>query len=358
MLRAVETLSGKPARFEGGLHELADGVHGWLQPNGEWGEANAALVVGDGESLLVDTLWTPSLAREMLAAMAPLTAGAPIARVVNTHADGDHWWGNQEVVGQSSADVEIVATEAAAEEMGAVTPGAMAMLRRVGQGLGAAGGAPIPFRGRSTMRSMGELFDQMTRPFDWSDVELTPATRTFEGTLELEVGGRRVELVEVGPAHTPGDAIVHVPDASVAIAADILFIGVTPIMWSGSPERWVGAIERVLEREPRTILPGHGPVTDAAGAREVQDYFRFVDAAARRRFAAGDSVKRAALQILASEEFRTSPWAAWDGPERIVGTMHSMRRSEQGQTDPPSTQQRMAVFREIARVRLGAGLAA
>ena len=48
----------------------------------------------------------------MLDAMAPLTAEAPIEAVVNTHSDGDHWWGNQEVAG-----AEIVATGAAAKVM-------------------------------------------------------------------------------------------------------------------------------------------------------------------------------------------------------------------------------------------------
>jgi cyclase len=60
------------------------------------GESNAGLVVGDGTSLLVDTLWDPRLTRRMLNAMAALIEGAPIKRLVNTHSDGDHWWGNQE----------------------------------------------------------------------------------------------------------------------------------------------------------------------------------------------------------------------------------------------------------------------
>jgi cyclase len=46
---------GKPARFSAGLQEIGEGVFAWLQPNGEWGESNAGVVVGDGEALLVDT---------------------------------------------------------------------------------------------------------------------------------------------------------------------------------------------------------------------------------------------------------------------------------------------------------------
>ncbi len=48
---------GTPAEFEGGLAELADRTWAWLQPNGGLGESNAGLIAGEGESLLVDTLW-------------------------------------------------------------------------------------------------------------------------------------------------------------------------------------------------------------------------------------------------------------------------------------------------------------
>ncbi len=90
------TLTGRPARFPGGLREVASGTFAWIQPNGAWGEANAGLVIGRDASLLIDTLWDESLARGMLAAMAPQLDGAPIRTVLNTHQDGDHWWGNGE----------------------------------------------------------------------------------------------------------------------------------------------------------------------------------------------------------------------------------------------------------------------
>ena len=92
---AIEPLHPGRRSSRGGLTEVGPGVHAWLQPNGALGESNAALVVGAGASLLVDTLWDPRLTRRMLDAMAPLTAEAPIETVVNTHSDGDHWWGNQ-----------------------------------------------------------------------------------------------------------------------------------------------------------------------------------------------------------------------------------------------------------------------
>lgn len=100
------SLMGATARFSGGLRDLGSGTYAWLQPNGEVGESNAGLVVGDGESVLIDTLWDLRLTRRLLAAAAEPTRDAPITMLINTHGDGDHCWGNQLLRG-----AEIVAVE-------------------------------------------------------------------------------------------------------------------------------------------------------------------------------------------------------------------------------------------------------
>src|SRR3954464_9726706 len=94
------------------LVEVGDDCHAYLQGDGSWGWSNAGLIVGDGTSLLVDTLFDLRLTQRMLDAMAPMTTTAPIAQVVNTHANGDHCYGNI-LVGEA----EIIATTATAEEM-------------------------------------------------------------------------------------------------------------------------------------------------------------------------------------------------------------------------------------------------
>src|SRR5689334_22621896 len=73
-----------------GLHELGDGLFAYLQPDGGWGWSNAGLITAGGTSLLVDTLYDHKLTREMLDAMAPLTAANPIEQAMNTHANPDH----------------------------------------------------------------------------------------------------------------------------------------------------------------------------------------------------------------------------------------------------------------------------
>ena len=88
---------GEPAAFDGGLIEIADRTWAWLQPNGGLGESNAGLVVGDGESLLVDTLWDARLTGRDARGGRAARRRAPARRsrrLFNTHGDGDHWYGN------------------------------------------------------------------------------------------------------------------------------------------------------------------------------------------------------------------------------------------------------------------------
>ena len=140
--------------YQHGLHELGNGCYGYLQPDGSWGWSNAGLVVGDGASLLVDTLFDLKLTAAMLAQMAPVTAAAPIATLVNTHANGDHCYGNQLVV-----DAEIVASAATAHEMREVPPAMLASLNH----------AP---------GEVGELFRSFFGAFDFDGIEVRMPTRT------------------------------------------------------------------------------------------------------------------------------------------------------------------------------------
>ena len=89
--------------------------------------------------------------------------------------------------------------------------------------------------------------------------------RTVDGSLVVEVGGRNVELIEVGPAHTRGDTLVYVPDAATIFTGDILFINGTPIVWAGPLENWIAACDLMLSLDVETVVPGHGPITDGGG---------------------------------------------------------------------------------------------
>src|SRR5437879_9332658 len=104
---------------------------------------------------------------------AATAASSSIDVLVNTHANGDHCYGNQLVRG-----AEIIASTASAEEMEQVPASVLAGMV-----------AAAPDLGR-----LGEYVAQIFGPFAFDGIETTPPTRTFDGTLELTVGDRTVQL--------------------------------------------------------------------------------------------------------------------------------------------------------------------
>ena len=298
--------------FSKGLHDIGDGAFAYLQPDGGWGWSNAGLLVDGEASLLVDTLFDMKLTDEMLRTMqsAAGVSGEDVGVVVNTHANGDHTHGNGCCPG-----ADIVASAASAAEMEVVNAAMMAQMMVAAPGMG----------------EVGEFITEIFSPFDFAGVTERLPTRTFSGELTLEVGDRAVELIEVGPAHTAGDVLVHVPDARIVFTGDILFINCTPVMWAGPVANWIAACDRIIDLGPEVIVPGHGPIAEVDDVRRVQAYLRFVTDEARQRFDAGLSVRDAVFDI-ALGEFRS-----WGDAERLAVNVTTLYREFEGRLDEPAS---------------------
>jgi glyoxylase-like metal-dependent hydrolase (beta-lactamase superfamily II) len=323
------------------MHTLGQDVSAWLTPNGGWGESNAALISGQGASLLVDTLWDLPRTTAMLNAFGPQLESAPIRQLVNTHADGDHWFGNE----MAQAD-QIISTKAAQRSMKQHGPELMKYMFPVSKLCRLMSFVPLP--NHSSWRTVAEYLEGMVRPFDFSNIKPTLPTSTFSGRLHLDVGGRQVMLFEVGPAHTSGDLIAFLPDARIVFAGDILFHGTTPVLWDGSSRNWVKACERILELKPETVLPGHGPITGPDGVDAVRKYWQFLRSAVRRHFENGRPPTETAVYIAQSDEYLRQPFAKWDGQERIVINVHAIYRRLLGKKRRVSTWMRLRLLREAA----------
>lgn len=341
---------GDRAIFDGGLVELADRTWAWIQPNGGLGESNAGLIAGIGESLLIDTLWDERLTGRMLAAMEPelARAEAPIRYLLNTHGDGDHWYGN----GLLAPEVEIRATERALEQMRAEPPSMLTRLAPVGALAGGVGRLPL-LPGRSRLRGLG-AFASMLGAYEFTAIEPRLPGASFSGSLGLEVGGRRVEAIEVGPAHTVGDAIVWLPDARIAFAGDIFFNGVTPIMWAGPVENWIGAIERLELLEPELVVGGHGPPGGADELRALREYWSWLAACVSEEPGAGSF--ELAERLIGSAGWRDGPWSEWRNPERTLVNVARIAATGAGAGSELSTVERLRLIAAMGALgeRLGA----
>jgi cyclase len=314
-----------------GLHDLGNGCWAYLQPSGSWGWSNAGLVVDGDATLLVDTLFDLPLTAEMLAAMRrAVPAAASIDVLVNTHANGDHCYGNELVEG-----AVIIASEACAEEMGAVPPALLAELVANADALG-------PLVAAFVRRAFGA--------FQFEGITLTAPKETFRGETQRRVGGKEVRLLEVGPAHTRGDVLVHVPGDRTVYTGDIVFVDGHPIIWEGPIANWVRACDAILAMDVETVVPGHGPLAGPPAVRALREYLKHIEAEARRCYEAGLSREEAARAVTFDD------YAAWGDAERIAVNVAALYREFGDPAPPPGPLELFALMAQLAHDRaIGAG---
>jgi cyclase len=261
------------------LVEVADGVFGYIQPDGSWWINNTGFLVDARGVVSVDACSTERRTRAYLEAIASVTA-APVRTLVNTHHHGDHTFGNCLFDGAT-----IVAHERTRDEMLAFGPP-----------------RPMPF----------------WTPVDWGDLELELPFLTFTDSVTVWSGDRRAEVRHVGTAaHTTNDSIFWLPEQSVLFCGDLLFAGGTPFLLMGSVSGAAEVLETVLAPlGAATVIPGHGRVSGPGLIDDVLGYLRFVQATARDAHAAGVTPLRAAREVDLGE------YAGLLDAERIVGNLH------------------------------------
>lgn len=306
------------AAFSKGLHDLTggSGAWAWLMPGGSWNQSNAGLITDGDQALLIDTLVDERLTAEMLDAMVAQTGfGAEnIGMLVNTNENSNHSWGNRLLV-----NATIYASEPSAAEMAEDTGP-----QQIGKLLGAAG----------AMGELGQWFLDRWGGHQFEGLEVRAPDRSFTGELSLKVGRKDVHLIQVGPASTPGDVIVHSPSDRVVFAGDALFIENTPFTWNSSVASWIAACDRIMALDVDVIVPGHGPVTDKAGVKRMQAYLRFVDEETRRCHAAGMDSWQAAQDI--ASQIASGEFGGWPDGGRLAITVGTIFREIEADDGPPN----------------------
>ena len=126
-------------------------------------------------------------------------------------------------------------------------------------------------------------------------VTLVAPDLVYDGSYDLDLGGRVVHLRPTGRGHTKGDQVVTVPDAGVMFTGDLVETGQFSIFpWfppydtDVSGVGWIAVMQRLIGEPPRVVVPGHGDIGDPRLLSDVRDYLTELRDETWRRRDAGD----------------------------------------------------------------------
>lgn len=271
----------------GALHEVVDGVFAWVQPDGSWWVNNSGAVTGADGTIVIDTCCTEARTRRFLDAVAEATDDVAVRFAANTHHHGDHTYGNS------------------------LLPKSTVLF------------------GHEQMRShlLADFLLESGCPEFWSPVpEWGAVTRrvpdvTIRSDLTIFSGDRRVELLHPGyTAHTAGDLIAWLPEERVLFSGDLIFSGLTPLVFQGSVDGALRTLDWLAGFDPSSLVPGHGPLVPGSELAEVlgahERYYRFILDTARRGQAEGFGPLEAARSC------DLGNFAGWADAERLVLNLH------------------------------------
>jgi glyoxylase-like metal-dependent hydrolase (beta-lactamase superfamily II) len=227
-------------------------------------ESNNAFFVTDEGVLVIDTRQHPRRAEELLATIRKHT-DKPIRWVVNTHAHGDHYFGNSVFKRVGAA---IIAHRDTAGMMKQHFP--LEMKRRMG------------------------YFRQ--RQYAPEEVKLTLPDVTFDSRVSFNLGGRQVEIFYIGAGQNPGDTFVHFPKERVLFAGGPFSKQSWPNpSFTPSMQGWIEVLRKIAALDVDQYLGGHGDIGTKqdvlAEAQMLADFDSGMRAAVDKRMTPDEIVK-------------------------------------------------------------------
>jgi glyoxylase-like metal-dependent hydrolase (beta-lactamase superfamily II) len=298
-------------------------------------DANSGLI-NRGGGVVIDTQSDLHHARRMIELFGKVWPGMP-KRVINTHEDADHVWGNQLFEG-----AEIIAHRAAAERMKHV-----ADPKETQQLLKAASGFLSSLLLKVLHPGALAIARQLLQDYNFDGIKLALPTTVFDERHVLNLDGTEVQLIFVGPCHQAGDTIVHLPKERVVFAGDVLFRLCTPMGWTGTYEKWLKTLDLIIWLDPEVIVPGHGPVCGIEGAMDMKAYLEFVREESKRCFGQGLTA------LEASKRIDLGPYGEWRGPARLyLNVERAYREFRNDPADAPwDTAKSFDSIYEVAKAR-------
>lgn len=283
--------------------QLAPGVFFWQGDTAIRQPSNCVWVVFNDYVLVIDANF-PWGAREILQAI-QRTTHKPVRFVFNTHYHADHGFGNGVFVAAGATIVSSRECQAESRSKGEADWRSQVLNR--GQ--------------RPNASEHDKAVAEETRAKGY---QLEHPTLIFEDRMAFDDGERRVELIQVGPGHTLGDAVAYLPKEKILITGDLC------VNWStgnntgdrdADPDNWIKVLDLLAKWDVKTVVPGHGRVGAIEVLQGQRAYLADIVTQVRSGIAAGKPADRLVQEIDLAQH---QPWGA--SPGANAGTIRAIHR--------------------------------
>ena len=211
--------------------QIGDGLYAFTAE----GDPNSGVIIGDGQVMIVEAQATPRLARKVIECVRSVT-DKPITHLVLTHYHAVR------VLGASAFGAPQIIMSEKARSM-------------------------VAERGQEDWESEFARFPRLFQGHE-EIPGLTWPTAAFSGRMSVYLGNRRVDIMQLGRAHTAGDAVVYVPDQNVMFTGDIVEYRSACYCGDGHFHDWPNTLENIRRWNLDAIAPGRG---DALVGRKAVD---------------------------------------------------------------------------------------
>jgi glyoxylase-like metal-dependent hydrolase (beta-lactamase superfamily II) len=292
--------------FEYDWQQLAPGVWGAIRrdPFELPQEGNSVFVVTDRGVVVFDAGGSPAMGEAIVAKVRSVT-DKPVTYVVISHWHGDHMRGLQ-AIKAAFPSAQVFAHPHSRDLIVETQDGwlkrRVQMVPNIRKNVAAAlsnnkdmSGRPLIEEEKDWLQKGLSITDQLDRENNRTAYVVPDAT--FDDHMTLYAGGREIQFLHLGAAHTAGDVIMWLPQERIVATGDVV-TGPVPLMPSPYTGEYVGVLERVKALGFKTLVPGHGPVeTDSQYVDLLIDTIRSVSAQMKALVAQGLSQDAAVAKV-------------------------------------------------------------
>ena len=256
--------------------KIADGVYAAI-PNGTVNVvSNSTIIINDNDVVVVDAHATPAAARALIDDIKTLTP-KPVSYLIDTHYHWDHAHGNQafipigaQIIGHEYVRQMLLTNTLESRSYRSFVDPVPGQIENIRKQL-AAEADPAKKAAIEQRLAVQVAYNDALK-----EITPTPPTMTYQTRMSMFRGSREIQLLFLGRGHTGGDTVVYLPKEKIVATGDLV-VGSLPFMFMGDGfvNEWPDTMEKILQIDFDTIIPGHGdPFTDKERIRKYQSYLR------------------------------------------------------------------------------------